>query len=283
MRAVTLDINTLLRLGISSAWPGTPETVLFDDDACPTVGDDPAEWLISLVFIVQGYDSESGDSIAAPGGWQVYTPEQAKDLIPIWSAQDLEFHAATKIECSSDPDQYWIVSNSIFDVQHTFETCCGSPTIPSAARVFVQSNEDLTPGETYPCGAEAIFKWLAIKGTGSVANLKYTFQVKLTSADGLTEIEGDLVTDQPLAATTQLVKSWPDDFVGLVIGATTLVANDATPGVGEMRVGDFDGGTIDLTATVVDDDTEETVSSETRQFALPVTQCDDEGSGSFFF
>lgn len=156
--------------------------------------------------------------------------------------------------------------------------CCGS-SVDTAVYALKQSNYPLTVGEHVPCGAEAAFKWLAVRGSTETRNLKYTFAVRLTSADALTMIEGNLANELPLPVTTQMFKAWPDDFIGLTIGATTLVANNVVPGVGEMNVGDFDGGKIRISVTIIDDDTEAVVDQVLKEFALP-SNCQDDESAS---
>lgn len=280
MRPVTLSLDVLVRDPVNdNAWPGANETIDFNDTTCPAVDDEVTKWLVELVFVVMGYDSNQGDSLPAAAGWQIFTQQEARELIPIWAAESLEFHAATKITCSNNPDNFYVVGNSIFDVIQAFTTCCAAPNIQTQALALKQSNAALDPSQTYPCGTEAIFKWVAILGNNETTpDLVYTFRVTLTNEAGDVIISEDFVSAQPLTVTVQASKNWPTDFIGMTIGGTTLVANDAVPGVGERRVSDFDNGTITMVTEITDGDAYN--RSQQSEFALPPTDCAQPESGS---
>jgi hypothetical protein len=273
MRPVTLSLDVLVRDPVNdNAWPGANETIEFNDTTCPAVDDEVTKWLVELVFVVMGYDSNQGDSLPAASGWQIFSQEEAKELIPIWAAESLEFHAATKITCSNNPDNFYVVGNSIFDVLQAFTTCCAAPNILTQALVFKQSNAALDPTQQYPCGTLAIFKWLAILGNNETTpGLTYTFQIRLRNQFGDIDLLENFVDAQPLTATVQAVKQWPNDFIGMEIGGITLVANGATPGPSELRIGDFDYGSIDILVEITDGGSY--TRSQTAQYALPSTDC----------
>lgn len=282
MRPVILTLGVLIRDPVNdNAWPGVDEVIEFNDTTCPAVEDEETKWLIEQVFVVMGYDSNQGDSIPAPAGWQIFTVDEARYLIPGWLAESLEFHAATKIMCSNDPDNFYVVGNSYFDVVNAFNVCCGTPNIQTQALVFKQSNYSLNPDdELPPCGAEAQFKWLAIRSASDIRNLIYTFRVILRNTDLTIEIVKDWIFEQSLPSTQQLIKQWPADFIGELFGSFTLVANDVVPGVNEYQVRDFDNGTIVVTSQIIDADTEMTISMQEQEFILPGTDCDEAPSSS---
>src|SRR3972149_1363642 len=276
MRPVTLDLDVLVSPIITdAAWPGEEQVIDFDDAACPTVDPDhPASWIVEQVFIVMGYDSNHGDSVPAPAGWQVFTQGEAGPLIPGWAADNLEFHAATKITCSDDPENFFVVSQSFFDVVNAFNVCCGLPNIQTQAFSFKISNSPLIAGQDYPCGTAAAFRWLAIRGTNETRNLEYLFRLQLTSQDMSTVLSFDLATAS-LAATTQLQKSWPDDFIGLVSGSSkTLVANSTeNPGPDDVKMMTFDNGVATIIVQVTDTDLSQVVALSNMEWALPSTIC----------
>jgi len=281
MRPVTLSLDVLVRDPVNdNAWPGANETIEFNDTTCPAVDDEVTKWLVELVFVVMGYDSNQGDSLPAASGWQIFSQEEARELIPIWSAESLEFHAATKITCSNNPDNFYVVGNSIFDVVQAFNTCCAAPNILTQALALKQSNAALDPTQTYPCGTEAVFKWVAILGNNETTpDLVYYFRVALTNQAGDVLISEYFVVAEPLTETVQAVKSWPTDFIGMTLGGTTLVANDVVPGVGERRVSDFDNGTINMLVEISDGG--DYYTSQQAEFALPPTDCGEPESGIF--
>lgn len=276
MRPVTLDLDVVVSPVITdAAWPGEAQVIDFDDAACPTVDPDhPASWLVELVFVVMGYDSNQGDSVPAPVGWQVFSQEEAAPLIAGWLADGLEFHAATKITCSDDPENFFVVSQSYFDVVNAFNVCCGLPNIQTQAFSFKISNSPLVAGQDYPCGTAAAYRWLAIRGNNETRNLEYLFRLVLFSQDMATFLTFDLAV-ATLSATTQLQKSWPDDFIGLVSASgKTLVANSTeTPGPDDVKMMTFDNGVARIIVQITDTDLAQVVDGSDMEWALPATQC----------
>lgn len=274
MRPVTTTLDVLVRDPVNdNAWPGVEEEILFDDAACPAVDGDVPYFKIEQGFVVMGFDASASDSFAAPDGWQYFSNEDAQALIAGWAAADLEWHAATKITCSNNPDNFWIVSNSFFDVQNAFSICCGAPNILTMPFALKQSNKELTPGTQYICGTEAIFRWLVIYGSNETRpNLSARFDIRLTSADESVTLAGPF-SSFPIGPTGQISKSWPADFIGMTIDGVNLVANDQEVVMpGEMRVKDFDFGTIEVTTSILDENFD-VVQSDTNTWALPTTQC----------
>jgi hypothetical protein len=275
MRPVTLNLDVLVRDPVNdNPWPGAAETIDFNDATCPAVDDEETSWLVTQVFVVLGYDSDQGDGSPAPAGWQVFSQEDAAPLIAQWLEDGLEFHAATMITCSNDPANFYVVSDSFFDVVNAFNTCCGVPNILTQALSLKISNSPLTAGVTYPCGTAAAFRWLAILGNNDEAPLEYLFRLQLMTADLSTTLNFDLETN-PLTATTQLQKSWFEDFIGLVsTDNKTLVANSTeNPGPDDVKVQTFDGGIARIIVQITDTNLSQVVASSDMEWALPGTQC----------
>lgn len=279
MRPVTLDLDVLVSPSITdAAWPGEEQVIDFDDAACPTVDPDhPASWIVELVFVVMGYDSNQGDSVPAPAGWQVFTQEEAAPLIAGWLAESLEFHAATRITCSDDPENFFVVSQSIFDVLNAFNVCCGTPNIQTQALTFKISNSPLTEGVAYPCGIEAAFRWLAVFGSENPGDGTYAFVAELydQAQNPANTLHFDITAGQiPFTQTEQLQKSWPEDFIGMVASdSTVLVSNDTeTLGPNERRIMDYDFGILSLQVAIFNAANDIIHSSQTVA-AVPGTQC----------
>lgn len=180
-----------------------------------------------------------------------------------------EWHAATKIYCSNNPGNFWVVSDNFFDVFASLTVCCGAPNIQSAGFVFKMSTSPLTPGEQYLCPIAASFKWLAVRSQTETRNLEYKFLIELTTMDDSTTLDNNGDPGVTFLNTLQVVRAWPQDFIGLVLDGITLVDNGSIPGVNEKRVGDFDLGTIKMTTIITDTDTLEVVSTVEEEFALP--------------
>lgn len=282
MRPVTLDLDVVVSPVITdAAWPGEAQVIDFDDAACPTVDPDhPASWLVELVFVVMGYDNNQGDSVPAPVGWQVFSQEEAAPLIAGWLADGLEFHAATKITCSDDPENFFVVSQSYFDVVNAFNVCCGAPTIQTQTLSLKISDKPLEPGQFYPCGTAAAFRWVAIYGNNQPPPLPdaiYTFNMILRNADNTLVLTFDVLDAQPFSTTAQEQLAWPTDFIGRMSHESkTLVANNTeTPGPDDVKMLAFDGGTIEVRSFIIEDG--DTIThQQINTFALPGTQC---GSG----
>lgn len=273
MRPVTLNLGVLIRDPVNdNAWPGADEVIEFNDATCPAVDDEETSWLVEQVFVVMGYDSNQGDSLPAPAGWQVFSMEEATPLIPFWFAEDLEFHAATKITCSNDPDNFYVVGDSFYDVVNAFNVCCGAPNIQTQALSLKLSNRDLEPGVEYPCGTQAVFTWLVIYGNNETRpNLSARFDIVLTRADMSESLAGSF-SSFVLPPTGQIKKAWPDDFIGMTIDGINLVANTVPPGPSDRQVKDFDFGTIQVTANVLDENFD-VIITDSNTWALPGTQC----------
>lgn len=275
MRPVTLNLGVLIRDPVNdNAWPGVDEVIEFNDTTCPAVDDEETSWLVEQVFVVMGYDSNQGDSVPAPSGWQVFSMEEARELIPGWAAESLEFHAATKITCSNDPDNFYVVGDSYFDVVNAFNTCCGAPNVPSQALALKASSNPLEPGVTYPCDTPAQFTFIAIKGNNDVRDLLFTMIFTIRDSANANPLTFEVAVDQPLSATTQVNLAWFLGFIGLISdGGVELVANSDPQDGTHVRVLNYDGGTIEMTTTITDNADSSTVSTQTNTWALPGTQC----------
>jgi hypothetical protein len=279
MRPVTLNLAVLIRdLVNDNPWPGVDEVIEFNDTTCPAVDDEVTKYLVEQVFVVMGYDSNQGDSILAPAGWQVFTLEEATALIPGWAADGLEFHAATKITCSNDPDNFYVVGDSFYDVLNAFNSCCGTPNIQSQALTFKISNTPLEPGEEYACGTAAAYRWLAIFGSENPGD--GTYQMTATLYDAAQNPANTKVFDLtggaiPFTATEQIQRAWPADFIGMeALDGTFLIANDAPllDPFTQKRVLDYDNGIIVVTVGIFNNAAEQISASQTTA-ALPATQC----------
>lgn len=181
-----------------------------------------------------------------------------------------------------NPGSVQVFSENFDDVEFLIEACCATG-IATDALALKQSPAALTPGQRYPCGTEAIFKWLAILGNPETRTLNYSFQVLITSND-ITKppLQKTLTAgEESLLATVQLVKKWPDDFIGMMFdGGETLVANDVIPGAMQYNVRDYDNGTIQVIVTIIDVNTVEIVESDIKDFALPDTDCISESESA---
>lgn len=256
----TIPVNVVVTDGVGGTYPGD---------------------LVDIELLCEGgkVSVEPGFLVEIPGpGWQFYTVAEFFTAFPGANTGGLPYHPGTLISCNGDTPWSYGVSNPWEDIFYTIDTCCGV-SYGDGPFVFKQSLYPLTPGEPVPCGAEAIFKWLALvhPTDPSFPWISHDFSATLRSADSLIEISGNIVAGGP-AETTQMVKKWPDDFIGLTLGGKTLVANNVTPGVDEYNVGAFDGGEIDVVVNM--NHAFEGSESASQTFALPATQCDDE-SASF--
>lgn len=281
MRPVTIELNVLVRDPVNdNAWPGSLETVTFDDASCPSIDGDKNEYKVEQGFVVMDFDSNPDDSAPAPAGWQYFNQAEASELIASWVAQSLEWHPATKITCSNDPDNFYIVSDSFYDVQNAFAICCsGQPEIPTQALALKTSNNPLTVGTEPPCGTPAKFIWLAIFGNTEERTLVYSFVANLRDKDNAEPaFQFRFPFQDSLTATTQASRNWPEDFIGLTsISGVTLIANDQEPsGPSEKQVKFFDFGSIEWFTNIEEDLGEGNfapVSFSTNFAALPGTQC----------
>lgn len=172
-----------------------------------------------------------------------------------------------------------LYSDNLDDVNFLLNTCCGT-NIATQSLALKQSNLSLKVTDPNPpCDGEAFFKWLAVIGTNEDRTVQVLFHLKLTSADTLTVIEGDILDVSP-SNTVQQVLSWFADFVGLTVGADTIVANDVVAGVNEVNVDAFDFGIIEMTTTILDTADDSVISTATSTFRLPGSNCGDGGSSS---
>lgn len=286
MRPISLALNILVRgFENDTPWPGNPETVNFNDEACPSIEGDNPSFKIERGFVVFGGESLEGtvDESESPGlatGWQYFTEDDARDLIPGWAAASMDWHAATKIFCSNNPSNFWIVSDSYYNVLSAFTTCCGAPQILTNAFSLKASPAPLIPGTAPACGVPAAFKWLALLGNDDDRpNLVYRFEYILRDSSNGQEETFIIGPYQPLSATTQEVKNWPADFLGAVSnGGIELVNNDIAPSGSQRRVMAYDGGTIEVRTIVALDESGDytTVNESEETWALPGTVC---GSG----
>lgn len=244
---------------ISYPWPGDPYTLDLTN---------PPE-LMQAVWIGV---SQDGNTMQA---FPVTTP-----IPTIIAAGFPRVYQGTEIADSEG--NVMVFSNQYNHVLLAISACCTTQVLTQVL-ALKQSNYPLIVGQTYPCGAEAIFKWLAILGSNETTpDLVYSFRVSLENQDGDVLISEYFVLSEPLTETVQATKSWPSDFIGMTIGGTTLVANDATPGVGERRVSDFDNGTITLQVEITDGI--DFGQSTSASFALPGTDCgSDSGDDSGIF
>lgn len=151
--------------------------------------------------------------------------------------------------------------------------CC-NPNYLTQALALKTSNKPLTPGQTYVCGTEAIFKWLALYGKNELRpDLTYEFRIRMINADASIDLEDALVPTAPFSETHANVLNWPADFVGLTIEGENLVANDTvSPMPGELRLLTFDGGTLEM-HVIIRDNAAAIIAEDTQIFALPDSQC----------
>lgn len=285
IRPITMAVHTLLRNGVSHDYPGLAQTVVFDDILCPIDGDVFPKYIVEEGFVVKGFDSQPDDSLPAPAGWEYYPTGEASKFIHGWTANDLEWHTATKIYCSNNPGNYYIVSEKFQDVDNTFRVCCsGTPNIPSAALALKQSNKPLTPNTLYACGTEAIFKNLAVLSAADISkNYVYSFRTELINPGRSVHLNFN-ITRLPLMSTTSLTRRWPNDYVGLTSAEGITLIDDHTPvGVNEMPLSVFDGGVIDLMTEIeksLGAGHYSQISVDEMLAALPQTNCFQEESGS---
>lgn len=197
---------------------------------------------------------------------------------------DEESASASDIESpGADPDLR-LFSESLDQALAIADVCCNTDVV-TAAYALLQSHGSLDPDEPAPCGAEAIFKWLAVMQQSDL-NLHYEMSFRLipANADPLLIFTHHLVPAATLlTGTTQQVLSWPTDFVGLVDDDTvhTLVDNDAFADPNDVPVGTFDNGTIELTVIISEQGDPDVVRSQAVSvFRLPSTDCGQESSSS---
>lgn len=174
-----------------------------------------------------------------------------------------------------------VYSNQYNHVLLAIAACCNN-SFATQALLLKQSPYALTPGQTYPCEADAIFKWLALRGSNETRpNLSYSFGVSLVNADGTVLLNNTFIATGPLPTSVQMALAWPADFIGLIIDGVTLVGNDTVPLTGQRQVKDFDGGVIAMAIDLNDDDIPENIGNNNAQFALPDTDCLSESEGFF--
>lgn len=229
-------------------WPGTPVT--FDLTIPPH--------LIQPVWI--GVSADGNDAQAYP----LNTP--VADIIAAgWP------HVYQGTEIADSDGNVMVYSDQYNHILLAIASCCNSNFLTQAL-ALKQSSFPLTPGETYPCGSEAIFTWLVIYGKNEDRpNLSARFNITLTNADQSVTLSGAF-SSFVLPPTGKISKAWPADFIGMTIDGTNLVANDVEPMPGEMRVMDFDNGTIEVRTAVLDEDFN-VIIEEANTWALPGTQC----------
>lgn len=235
--------------GVSHTWPGDPVSL---DITVPPTCLDP-------VWIATNADGTVAKSFPAD--------TLAADILAEGWAH---LYQGTQI-CDSAGNAN-IYSNQYNHVLLAIAACCNND-FQTQALALKQSAQPLTPGQTYPCNTDALFKWLAIYGRDEARpDLSVRFAVSLTTADQSQTIS-ELFYDASFTETIQQTKRWPADFIGLSIGGVNLVANNTpSPMPGEQRVKDFDGGTIKVTTSILDVDFNIILIDE-NDFALPSTQC----------
>ena len=267
MRPVTLNLHVLIRNPVNdNPWPGDATTINFNDAACPSVDGDSPSFKVEQGFVVFGEV------------WTYYTQAQATALIPDWVADELEWHPATKIYCSNNPSNFWVVSESFFDVLAELNNCCGTPSIQTDGFIYNMSGRELDPaGPNAPCGSPASFKALFVKGNGETRNLAISVLVYVYN-DGQTIGVADYWPGwylKPFTATDQLVLNWPQDFIGVTLGGSTIVDNEdvATP-PGSYNASTFDNGQVQIQIYITDLDEEETFVNKIEAYKLPGTICD---------
>lgn len=264
----TIPLTLLLDLGGTSEvleslaqavnpWPGDD----FDLDVTtpPTTVD--AVWI--------GVSADGNSSQAYP----VDTP-----LATILGAGWPRIYQGTHIVDSAGNE--YVLSTILNDVQGLLANCCGSQ-VNTLALALKQSNLALTPGETYPCGGEAIFKWLAVRGSTEERVLTARFTIILTSSDNSTVFTREVSTS--LEVTKQLVQTWPttfidEDYTNQLSETLILVQNGEANNVDEVEVSTFDGGTITVRVEILEG--VDVVLSDEKVFALPATDCTDESEES---
>lgn len=173
---------------------------------------------------------------------------------------------------------YWAMLNmNVAQFVAALGFCCSTIHITSAPYALKTTASPLTPGQIYPCGTQAGFKWLAVFGNEDPpTNYTRFFEIELQNADA-SIILVDVLSTGPLVATIQTILNWPANFIGLTIDGITIVGNDEVAGVNELNVGEFDFGKITIRVRLVDGPTELIAETE---FSLPDTTCGGGGSGS---
>jgi hypothetical protein len=229
-------------------WPGDPVT--FDLTVEPH--------LIQPVWI--GVSADGNDAQAYP------VTTSVEDILAAGWA-----HVYQGTEIADGSGNVTVYSDQYNHILLAIAACCNN-NFPTQALALKQSRFPLTPGETYPCGSEAIFTWLVVYGRNEDRPaLSARFDIKLTSADQSIILEGPF-SSFGIPPGGKITKSWPNDFIGMTVGGENLVANDVEPMVGERRVMDFDNGTIEVKTSVLDE-TFEVIIQEANTWALPGTQC----------
>jgi hypothetical protein len=166
-------------------------------------------------------------------------------------------------------------SDQYSHVLSDLKKCC-LKFIRSGPFVFKISNKTLKPGADFPCETEAGFKWLAVLGTEDppVAYTRF-FEIELKNAAETLVLSGEL-SSGTLVDTIQTVLNWPEDFIGLTIDGTTIVANDVIAGIGEVNIGEFDFGTITVRTRMTAAPDIELIAE--NEWSLPDTTCADDSS-----
>jgi hypothetical protein len=245
---IELQVNQLSL--VANNYPGTPATLTLTGTSNQCRG-----WRFTAGYIIYEpgnfhFSTDASAAIAAPWPWEPAT-------------RIVNCNGATVI-----------VSEYIADIMAQANTCCGTSNIPTQALALKNSAHTLSLDEPAAgCGTPAEFVWLALYGSNETRNMEYFFFIQLTSADGLTQIAEYFVDTALFTQTVEHKKKWPADFIGLQIGAITLVANNVVPGVNELRVRDFDGGTLQMGVEIQDTDLEQNVSIANKEFKLPDTDC----------
>lgn len=250
--------------GSSEPWPGTPEEL--DPTACP----DGNPMVFTPVWI--GLLPDRSASQVFPITTSIAT---------ILGGGFTHIYQGTLLDSCNIGQHAYL--QSLQQVNQLLAASCCSTVIQTASFALKTSNQSLSPDDAPPpCGAEAIFKWLAVRGTNEVRALQYIFQFNMYSQDGLTVQTFTIVNEDPLTETVQHVKRWPTDFIGLVSNeGKTLVANNVVPGVDDLPVSTFDNGTLDMITRIYTDDIDHTlVSGKESFFIFPGTDCGSQDSSS---
>lgn len=236
---------------VPSAWPGTPTSYDFNN----------TPQLIQPVWIGVSEDGSTN---------QVYPIDTPVTTI----LGDGWVHVYQGTEIVGQDDDVQVFSEQYQQLLAQLDACCGT-SFATAPFALKQSNQSLAIGDPNPpCGADAFFKWLALFGSTEDRDLAYRFTFSLIPADEdmLEVLTFRPANELPFTETVQLLKKWPDDFVGMVsLEGVTLVGPTAEPGVNERRVSDFDGGTIGVVVTLFEND--EQIDESSGTWRLPGTIC----------
>lgn len=134
-----------------------------------------------------------------------------------------------------------VFSEQYLHVLNALSACCAT-SVATAAFSLRQSNYSLDPDQPVPpCGVDALFKWLAVRGSAEARTLTYRFVAHLTTADGLTTQDVVYAADLAFTETLQLVKNWPADFAGLAeyalgtIGVEVVIKEAGSPVLTDLR------------------------------------------------